>query len=116
SRGVANARFKTPEAGSGVARLVSRLRRRRRIEICVLLAGRRELGLVLFFFAFVHGFLEATHGAAEVRADRLEALRAEDDERDHQDHQQLTKANTHCTLPVKNAGGSYANKTCANAV
>src|SRR5690606_7791346 len=83
---------------SGLRGLAAGLaRRRRRVEIGVFLAGRRDL-LVLGFLAVLHGLPESFHGAAEIRAERAQTLGAENQQRDREDNQELFETNAHQCL------------------
>ena len=76
------------------------LRSRRRIEIRILLVRRGQL-LVLLVLAFVHGLLEAFDRAAEVRADRLQPLGAENQSAITRMISKLTKPIPIASLPLK---------------
>ena len=70
--------------------------------------------LVGFLFAFIHRFLESFDGAAKVRADRLQALGAEDQQCNRQDDQKLCRTDAHESLPLREAAGSYAKSMLRN--
>src|SRR5690606_7033888 len=72
---------------------------RARIEVGVLVVVR-EL-LVLFFFSFGQRLSESSHRAAQIGADRAQALRAENEQRDREDDQQLFETDAHTSSPAR---------------